>query len=435
MRHGLLLVCVLSVVVSPALSRAAIFTVTTTLDLVDASLGDGVCLTADQSCSLRAAIQQANALGGSHTIRLGGGPYQLTLQEPAAADPDEDAAATGDLDVTADVSIESTSVSQRRIRVAFNEQQGDGPEDRIFHVLPVGTLTLDGVSLEDGVATSTSTSRGGAILNEGLLFLSDCTLDGNEALEGGGIYNDGFLLGGSCTFSGNEARNLGGGPGDGGAIFSTTLGATVLADSTFTGNGADGRGGAVFGDFDTFLELVNSTLSGNTGPDVLRFENINQATLSHLTIQGNTGTGIVTNLSQTIFVDVTSSIVSGSSVANCSFSGAVTPGSLTSLASDGSCGFAASGGFDNTDPELGPLADNGGLTLTHLPAPSSLAVDHAASFATCPDFDQRGILRPDGDGGAGACDIGAVELLPEPGATSLALAALLAVGALARRRA
>jgi hypothetical protein len=302
-------------------------------------------------------------------------------------------------------------------------------------VLPAGDLTLRGVSLEDGVATSVSTSRGGAILNEGTLDLSDCALDGNDALEGGAIYNDGFLDAETCTFSNNHARNTGGGAGEGGAISSTAFGITTVLRSTFTGNRADVRGGAIFGGFDTVVDLENSTLSGNSGPDVLRLENINQATLSHLTIHGNMGTGIVTNLSQTIFVDVISSIVSRSSVANCSFSGAVSPGSLTSLASDASCGFAATGGFDSADPELDPmLADNGGATLTHLPAVTSLAVDNAA-FSGCPLEDQRGTLRPDGDGGLGDCDIGAVELLPEPGPAALGLTALLATSALARRRA
>ena len=124
----------------------------------------------------------------------------------------------------------------------------------------------------------------------------------------------------------------------------------------------------------------------------------------------------------------------GSSASNCSFSGAVMPGSLTSLASDGSCLFAATGGFDSADPELDLLADNGGATLTHLPSVTSLAVDNA-SLAFCPTEDQRGTLRPDGAGGPGDCDIGAVELLPEPGPAALALAALLATSVLARRRA
>jgi predicted outer membrane repeat protein len=403
-RHSLIYLSVLCVLASADQGRAATFTVTTSLDLLDTAIGDGLCRTSEgQTCSLRAAIQESNALGGSHTIRLGGGPYRLTLQEPGANDPDEDAAATGDLDVTADILVESTSATLRRIQVAFNELIGP-PADRIFHVLPGGDLTLIGLSLEDGVATSASTSRGGAILNEGTLHVSDCEFDANDATVGGAIYNDDFA-------------------------------SLDVDSSTFTNNGATSGGGAIFGDAAGFVDLENSTFSSNDGPDVLRLENIGEATLSHLTIHANAGAGIVTNLSQTIFVDVISSIVSGSSGAECSFSGAVTLDSLTSLASDDSCGFAATGGFDSTDPELGPLADNGGATLTHLPADTSPARDNASPLAPCPPEDQRGTLRPDGDGGLGDCDIGAVELLPEPGSEVLGLAALLAARALARRRA
>lgn len=71
------------------------------------------------------------------------------------------------------------------------------------------------------------------------------------------------------------------------------------------------------------------------------------------------------------------------------------------------------------DSQLGPLADNGGPTLTIAPAPTSPA---ATPRGGCPEADQRGWPRV-----AGACTAGAVELLPEPAgalATSAALAAL-----------
>jgi predicted outer membrane repeat protein len=386
---------------SPAAGRADIFTTTKTFDFVDSNLGDGVCLNvAEQGCSLRAAVQEANALGGFHTIRLKSGTHRLTLRDAGAAD--EDAAATGDLDVTADILIESTSASVRGIQMAFDEFEGP-PEDRIFHVLPAGDLTLRSVSLEDGVANSASTSRGGAILNEGILDIADCTLDGNEARDGGAIYNEGSLTADACTFSNNTALD---------------------------------SGGAIFGGSGAVVDLENSTLSGNEGLDVLHLENVRESTLSHVTIQDNTGKGIMADLTQTLFVTILSSIVAGSSGANCAFSGSVRPGSLTSLSSDTSCGFAATDGFDSTDPELGLLEDNGGVTETHLPADTSAAVDNAFEDS-CPEEDQRGTLRPDGHGmlGVGQCDIGAVELLPEPGAVWLGLAALLAVRVLARRRA
>ena len=52
---------------------------------------------------------------------------------------------------------------------------------------------------------------------------------------------------------------------------------------------------------------------------------------------------------------------------------------------------------------LGPLADNGGPTPTHLPQTGSAAIN-AGSNSVCTVLDQRGYVRIDG-----ACDSGAVE--------------------------
>src|SRR3954453_21692603 len=61
------------------------------------------------------------------------------------------------------------------------------------------------------------------------------------------------------------------------------------------------------------------------------------------------------------------------------------------------------------DPQLGPLADNGGPTLTFAIPPTSPAAGAGpASGADCPDTDQRGVARPQGS----ACDAGAYERAP-----------------------
>jgi hypothetical protein len=61
----------------------------------------------------------------------------------------------------------------------------------------------------------------------------------------------------------------------------------------------------------------------------------------------------------------------------------------------------------NTDPMVGPLAENGGPTLTHALLTGSPAID-AGDDAVCPATDQRGVSRPQGV----ACDIGAYEYVP-----------------------
>jgi hypothetical protein len=73
--------------------------------------------------------------------------------------------------------------------------------------------------------------------------------------------------------------------------------------------------------------------------------------------------------------------------------------------------FGTSGCYGGTfaDPQLGPLADNGGPTFTMaIPATSPAAGAVPVSGADCPDTDQRGVGRPQGS----ACDAGAYERAP-----------------------
>ncbi|MBV9613644.1 MAG: CSLREA domain-containing protein, partial [Acidobacteriaceae bacterium] len=70
----------LLLVLTPLMSTpswAADFVVNSTADVVDANPGDGICETSagNRVCTLRAAIQEAGALAGSHTITLPSGTY------------------------------------------------------------------------------------------------------------------------------------------------------------------------------------------------------------------------------------------------------------------------------------------------------------------------------------------------------------------------
>ncbi|MBT7783353.1 MAG: sortase, partial [Anaerolineae bacterium] len=60
----------------------------------------------------------------------------------------------------------------------------------------------------------------------------------------------------------------------------------------------------------------------------------------------------------------------------------------------------------NTDPNLSPLADNGGYTETMALGAGSSAIDTGGAITTCTSTDQRSVTRPQGVG----CDIGAYEL-------------------------
>ncbi|MGH2479639.1 MAG: choice-of-anchor Q domain-containing protein, partial [Ktedonobacteraceae bacterium] len=60
-----------------------------------------------------------------------------------------------------------------------------------------------------------------------------------------------------------------------------------------------------------------------------------------------------------------------------------------------------------TNPMLGLLRNNGGLTKTIALHKGSKAIDWVA-LSSCPATDQRGQPRPDGNGES-TCDIGAYE--------------------------
>lgn len=79
-----------------------------------------------------------------------------------------------------------------------------------------------------------------------------------------------------------------------------------------------------------------------------------------------------------------------------------------SIISDTTCPVGP-GVQQNTNPQLSPLADNGGPTDTMSPAPDiSTAIDKGTN-ASCPLVDQRGLRRPIKKNNGLTCDIGAIE--------------------------
>jgi hypothetical protein len=133
------------------------------------------------------------------------------------------------------------------------------------------------------------------------------------------------------------------------------------------------------------------------------------------TAAGTTGGGFVgTFTAANATLTLVNSIVTGNSGPQCFYapwgSGVVTFTSLgNNLVADATCGVPAPASSDLivADAMLGPLADNGGLTLTHALLPGSPALD-AANNGACPATDQRGVARPQGAG----CDIGSFERTP-----------------------
>ncbi|RQH55288.1 DUF4347 domain-containing protein [Okeania hirsuta] len=264
--------------------------VDTTDDVVDDS--DGVT-------SLREAIIEANSTPEDDTIQLTAGErYNLTI-----SGSDEDAAATGDLDIVAGGG-EITVISQGDEKAVIDAGGIEGLGDRVFHVLSDAALQLENVEITGGFAND---SPGGGALNNysGTVNISNSTISGNSAdILGGGINNFfGTLNISNSTITGNSVDGNGGGIDNsfatlnisnstitgnsgtnGGGIFN--LASTVtITNSTISDNSVDGNGGGI--DNLGTANITNSTISGNSANSGGGFRNSGTANISNSNISGN----------------------------------------------------------------------------------------------------------------------------------------------------
>jgi hypothetical protein len=217
----------------------ATFTVNTTNDTADADLGDGVAEDAAGNISLRAAIMQANDLGGSHTIILGADTYTLTITGAG-----ENAAATGDLDITADITI-----------TGVNAASGFGvTPDRVFHVISGATLNISDVTIQGG----DQNNSGGVFVENGTLNLSDAIVRDNTSDRGGGIHVHGTANLERVLLYNNTAD-------EGGAIHFHGADGGSLTNVTISGNDATSEGGGLW--TDSAITVTNSTITLNDAPN------------------------------------------------------------------------------------------------------------------------------------------------------------------------
>ncbi|MFI5120777.1 MAG: choice-of-anchor Q domain-containing protein [Thermoanaerobaculia bacterium] len=393
-----------TVLSSSLTARAATFNVNSTADAVDAAPGNGTCASAGGDCTLRAAIMEANALAGSHTINVPAGLYVLTI--PGIG---EENAAQGDLDVTGNVTIVGAGPGETIV--------DGGGIDRVFEI--IGTAQISGMTIRNGAAVSPGTPFfgsnfvGGLVENLGTLTLTDCTLEGGRANVGGAIWSGGPLTIDSCTIGGNEAVNVGISNILGGGLALLDGTTTVITNSTISRNWSGGNGGAIDLESGT-LTLTNVTLSGNvaSGSSVLESTN-GIVTLREVTMSNNVGSGAAIrhfSFDGTRKVTVVNSILAANTSGNCGSGGLNFVSQGGNVESGTDCGFTLGTDHQNADPRLGPLVENGGSTQTHALFAGSAALN-AGTSAGCTATDQRGTARPKG----AACDSGAFE--SEPAAT------------------
>jgi CSLREA domain-containing protein len=216
-----------SVIVNPATGT---LTVNSTADVVDQTPGDGSCDTggtvgADPECTLRAAIQESNALAGAQTIVVPAGTYTLSITGAG-----EDGSVTGDLDVNGDVTI--TGAGSGLVTLDANSI------DRMFEIRS-GNLNLSGITVTGG---SLGSLGAGIFVDAGrTLTMNDVVVTANSSTSnGGGIYVEGTLVATDSTISNNTSTNAAGGLyGAGGS--SITLDRVAVTGNTASSLGVASR--------------------------------------------------------------------------------------------------------------------------------------------------------------------------------------------------
>ncbi len=294
---GLLAIAICAPIGLQTASAAAgrTFSVNSADDVPDVNPGDGRCETAAGNgiCTLRAAIQEANASAGADTIVLQAATtYQL--QRTGA----DDTALNGDLDITDDVTIVGASLASTVI-----DGNGSVTQDRVFDIHS-GNVIISHVTIQNGrahdggaianaaslildnshVNSSAAFSYGGGIANYGTLTLQSSAVNGNtdtgQAANGGGISNSGTLVLIRSVISGNTAT------GGGGGLYS--YGTATLTDSLVNGN--DGAYGG--GIRNSWGLTLNNTIVSNNSAAVsgggITTEGANQVLLTDVTVSGNT---------------------------------------------------------------------------------------------------------------------------------------------------
>jgi hypothetical protein len=271
------------------------------------STGDGgntgsatTCNDGTGHCTLRAALEAANANAGADTISFALHP---------ATDPNCDTA-TGLCTIHVTGALPSISEALEvhgpgADRLALRRVAGNFI--RIFNVTATGIVSFSGLTITHAVLDPGS---GAGIRNEGsgTVMVSNCVFTENEATRGCALANGpGTLIVTDCTMMNNRTSLPGAGAaifndggtvtvarctirdnvGDSGGAIQNLSGTLTVLDSTISDNLAISRGGA-FSNAGT-LNVTNTTISGNRADSGGGVSNIGTASLTNCLIAGNSG--------------------------------------------------------------------------------------------------------------------------------------------------
>ena len=280
-----------------------------------------------------------------------------------------------------------------------NSPGGAGQGGAIWNAATLSLLdcTVAGNNAASGQGAHGYTALGGGICNTGQMTLiqsvicsnnltggqgsldSTSPINGNDAL-GGGIYNAGTIAATNATIALNTAK---GGPSDNGSPGNYSITGRAL-------------GAGLYNDTNGIFAAMNLTIASN-------------GCLAQTSVGGNFSGGFIGGLMAGDQIANTNGtvqlhnclVVTGGTNGNCY-------GSLTDIGfnmnSDGTATFSSGSSYNNTNPQLDPLANYGGPSLSMDLLGSSPAIGNGDTNGA-PAVDQRGYYRISAEG----VDIGAVQ--------------------------
>ncbi|MEP6482846.1 MAG: choice-of-anchor Q domain-containing protein [Rudaea sp.] len=265
-----------------------------------------------------------------------------------------------------------------------------------------GTLRGGAVYAARGVIMNNSSVTGSGVVN----YYSGGTYSG-AAAEGGGVFANGYAQIRSSTIAGNEAFSDSNNSSGGGiAIVSSTSAPSLIEQSTIANNKSVRGSGVLAANHAAPMTVQNSTISGNGLPVDFKYNHtpvtgsaifsFGQLTIANSTLATNIGlsASALYFATSNYSAGVVSSILADNTVYGGYDIGSRSPitlGGKYNLISTHSAtvSFAFPQGQRSDDPQLLPLKDNGGPTLTHALKPGSPALGRGSN-STNLTYDQRG---------------------------------------------
>jgi len=309
---------------------------------------------------------------------------------------------------------------------------------RVFSITNGAIVKISSLTIRNGNVNG----NGGGIENLGNLILFNCNIDSCKAKYGGGIRNgiggvltilfceirnnEGTLRGGginhigslmtieNCAISNNKSIEEGGGIQIENA--NATISNSLIYKNMLTSGQVKTNGAGIFIGNSSFMHLTtlkNVTISANT-PEPAAFDSCCGGGIGMITTSGQSSLSLVNctitdnnafcgkgiqaysyNAGSENVINILNCIISNTSGNYFEYK---TSGSTISLqrnytiVDDLTMPIGGMGNMNGTDPEIEPLANNGGPTWTHALKITSPAID-AGSETGSPLTDQRGATR------------------------------------------